>query len=110
MRILSSINKSRYDALTFKVQRRLPRVTLQAHYTLAGAFAYGGSIAARGAAPIPQDAFEPFAEGEWGPTGTDERHRARGDGRVRDAVRHPAVAGVPGGDGAALQPDRRAAT
>ena len=28
-----------------------------------------------GAAPIPQDAFEPFAEGEWGPTGTYERHR-----------------------------------
>ena len=57
------------------MQRRLPRATLQAHYTLAGAFAYGGSIAARGAAPIPQDAFDPFAEGEWGPTGTDERHR-----------------------------------
>jgi hypothetical protein len=76
VRILGSINKSEYNALTFKVQRRLPRVTLQAHYTLAGAFAYGGSIAARGAAPIPQDAFEPFAEDEWGPTGTDERHRA----------------------------------
>jgi hypothetical protein len=75
VRILSSINRSEYNALTFKVQRRMPRVTLQAHYTLAGAFAYGGSIAARGAAPIPQDAFEPFAEGEWGPTGTDERHR-----------------------------------
>jgi hypothetical protein len=75
VRILGSINKSEYNALTFKVQRRMPRVTLQAHYTLAGAFAYGGSIAARGAAPIPQDAFEPFAEGEWGPTGTDERHR-----------------------------------
>ena len=76
VRILGSINKSEYNALTFKVQRRMPRVTLQAHYTLAGAFAYGGSIAARGAAPIPQDAFEPFAEDEWGPTGTDERHRA----------------------------------
>ena len=75
MRILSSINKSRYDALTFKVQRRMPRMTLQAHYTLAGAFAYGGSIAARGAAPIPQDAFDPFNESEWGPTATDERHR-----------------------------------
>ena len=75
VRILGSINKSRYDALTFKVLRRLPRATLQAHYTLAGAFAYGGSIAARGAAPIPQNAFEPFADGEWGPTGVDERHR-----------------------------------
>ncbi len=75
VRILSSINKSQYDALTFRMQRRLARVTLQAHYTLAKAYAYGGSIAARGAAPIPQDAFDPFAEGEWGPTLYDERHR-----------------------------------
>jgi hypothetical protein len=75
VRIYSSINKSEYDALTFKVQRRLPRTTLQAHYTLARAYAYGGSIAARGGAPVPQDAFEPFADGEWGPTATDERHR-----------------------------------
>ena len=75
VRILSSINKSEYNALTVKMQRRMPRVTLQAHYTLAGAFAYGGSTAARGAAPIPQDAFEPFADDEWGPTLYDERHR-----------------------------------
>ena len=74
--IYKSINKSRYDALTFKVQRRLPRATLQAHYTLAGAYAYGGSIAARGGAPVPQDNFDPFNESEWGPTGNDERHRA----------------------------------
>jgi len=75
VRILSSNNRSQYDALTFKVQRRLPRANLQAHYTIAKAFAYGGSIAARGSAPIPQDAFDPFAESEWGPTATDERHR-----------------------------------
>jgi hypothetical protein len=75
VRILGSINKSRYDALTFRVQRRMPRATLQAHYTLAGAFAYGGSIGARGAAPLPVIADQPFAEGEWGPTTTDERHR-----------------------------------
>jgi len=73
--IYSSINKSRYTAMTVKLQRRLPRATLQAHYTLAHAFAYGGSIAARGGAPAPQDAFAPFADGEWGPTATDERHR-----------------------------------
>jgi hypothetical protein len=75
VRILSSINKSQYDALTFKAQRRLARVTLQAHYTLARAYAYGGSSGARGAAPLPMDAFEPFAEDEWGPTNYDERHR-----------------------------------
>ncbi len=73
--IYESINKSQYDALTFKVQRRLPRTTLQAHYTIARANAYGGSTGARGGAPQPQDAFEPFADGEWGPTGNDERHR-----------------------------------
>jgi hypothetical protein len=73
--IYESINKSQYDALTFKIQRRLPRTTLQAHYTIARANAYGGSTGARGGAPAPQDAFEPFAEGEWGPTLNDERHR-----------------------------------
>ena len=75
VRILSSTNKSRYDAMTIKVQRRLRRATLQAHYTLAGAYAYGGSTAARGAAPLAQDAFAPLARGEWGPTLSDERHR-----------------------------------
>jgi hypothetical protein len=30
---------------------------------------------ARGGAPAPQDAFAPLADGEWGPTGSDERHR-----------------------------------
>jgi hypothetical protein len=75
VRILSSMNKSRYDAMTIKLQRRLARATLQAHYTLAGAYAYGGSTAARGSAPLAQDAFAPLARGEWGPTLSDERHR-----------------------------------
>jgi hypothetical protein len=74
--IYKSMNESQYDALTFKVMRRMPRVTLQAHYTLAGAFAYGGSIAARGGVGVPVDNFDPFNESEWGPTGNDERHRA----------------------------------
>ena len=74
--IYKSMNKSEYNALTFKVMRRMPRVTLQAHYTLAGAFAYGGSIAARGGVGVPVDNFDPFNESEWGPTGNDERHRA----------------------------------
>ena len=74
--IYKSMNKSEYNALTFKVMRRMPRVTLQAHYTLAGAYAYGGSIAARGGVGVPVDNFDPFNESEWGPTGNDERHRA----------------------------------
>ena len=40
---VASINKSQYDAMTFRVQRRVAGATLQAHYTLAGAYAYGGS-------------------------------------------------------------------
>jgi len=73
--IRSSINKSRYDALTFRFQRRFPRATFQAHYTLAGAYAYGGSTGNRSGGAAPQDAFAPLAPGEWGPTVTDERHR-----------------------------------
>ena len=75
MNVKSSISRSRYDALTVKFQRRLPRATLQAHYTIASAYAFGGSTGARGGAGAPQDAFAPLAPGEWGPTGTDERHR-----------------------------------
>ena len=67
VRILSSINRSEYNALTFKVQRRLPRVTLQAHYTLAGRTVLC-STAARGPRLFLRNAFEPFAETKMGPT------------------------------------------
>jgi hypothetical protein len=73
--ILVTNNESRYDALTVQFQRRVQRVTIQAHYTLAGAYAYGGSTGARSGAAVAQDQFDQFAEGEWGPTGNDERHR-----------------------------------
>ena len=73
--ILSPINKSRYDALTFLFQRRLPRATLQAHYTVAGAYSYGGSTGNRSGAGRPQVWDQPFADSEWGPNGPDERHR-----------------------------------
>jgi hypothetical protein len=73
--IYNSINKSRYDALTLMLQRRFPHATFQAHYTLAGAFAYGGSTGARAGAPSPMVYNQPFGPGEWGPTANDERHR-----------------------------------
>jgi hypothetical protein len=81
--LLSAINKTRYDALTFLFQRRLPRATLQAHYTLAGSFSYGGMTgnfsgagnAPGGGATRPQQWDQPFAKSEWGPNGPDERHR-----------------------------------
>ena len=73
--ILTSTNSSRYDGMTIQFQRRHSRATIQAHYTLSGAYAYGGVIAGRGGAPLPQDNLDPFAEGEWGPTTTNETHR-----------------------------------
>jgi Carboxypeptidase regulatory-like domain/TonB dependent receptor len=73
--ILSSVNKSRYNALTFLFQRRLPRATLQAHYTFAHAYAYGGSTGNRSGSSQPMVWNQPFGPGEWGPTGADERHR-----------------------------------
>ena len=74
--VLSAINKTRYDALTFLLQRRMPRATLQAHYTLAGSFSYGGTtgnFTGFGGRPMTWD--QPFADSEWGPNGPDERHR-----------------------------------
>ena len=73
--VRAGINKSRYDALTFRVQRRFPKATLQAHYTLAGAFSYGGSTGNRSGAGLAQDYDKPFADSEWAPNGPDERHR-----------------------------------
>lgn len=78
--VKSSIGESEVDMLTFKFQRRLPRVTFSAHYTLARAYAFGGSIAARGGTGLPQDSFDPLADGEWGPTPQDERHRVVASG------------------------------
>jgi hypothetical protein len=74
-RILAAINKSRYDGLTFMFQRRLPRATLQAHYTLAGAYSYGGSTGNRSGAGLAQTWDRPLDRSEWGPNGPDERHR-----------------------------------
>jgi len=73
--VLSSINKSKYNALTFLFQRRMPRATLQAHYTFAHAYAYGGSTGNRSGSNQAMVWDQPFAASEWGPTGADERHR-----------------------------------
>ena len=75
VQVKTSIGESEVNQLTFKFQRRLARATVQAHYTLASAYAYGGSWAARGGSALPQNSFDPLADGEWGPTGQDERHR-----------------------------------
>jgi hypothetical protein len=72
-------NRSRDDEAIFHYERRSGKVTLQATYTLAWAYGYGGSIGAIGGGgtptpqPVNQDKF--FGPGEWGPAITDERHR-----------------------------------
>ena len=73
--ILSSISRSEYDALTVRVQRRVAGATMQAHYTLARAYAFGGSTGARAGSAVAQDQSDQLAAGEWGPVGNDERHR-----------------------------------
>ena len=73
--VLASISKSQYDAVTVRVQRRVAGATLQAHYTLARAEAYGGSTGARAGSAVAQDQSAQLAPGEWGPVGNDERHR-----------------------------------
>ena len=75
VRILAGINKSRYDALTIQFRRRMPRMTVNAHYTLAGSYSYGASTGNRSGAGLAQDWDKPFADSEWGPNGPDERHR-----------------------------------
>ena len=81
--ILTTDNKSRYDALTVLVpapdaacdaSRRTTRV--------AGAYAYGGSDRATARAPRSRRISSISSpKGEWGPTGNDETSPRRGDGR-----------------------------
>jgi hypothetical protein len=73
--IVAGNNRSRYDALTLRLQGRFPRATYQAHYTLARAYSFGGSTGNRSGAGLAQDQFDVFNPSEWGPNGPDERHR-----------------------------------
>jgi hypothetical protein len=72
-------NRSRYDEIVFNYQRRAGKITLNASYTAAWAYGYGGSIGActicaiQTPQPVNQDKF--FGPGEWGPANTDQRHR-----------------------------------
>ena len=81
--IMAPVNEAEYNALTFLVQRRTPRATLQAHYTLASSYSYGGIVGnftgggagAGGGSSRPMVWDQPRGPGEWGPNQTDERHR-----------------------------------
>ena len=79
VKLITTANKSQYDELIVRLERRERRVTLQASYTLSRAYAYGGitsGLATAGTSVFePQNADQFFGPGEWGPTNTDERHR-----------------------------------
>ena len=109
-RILAAINKSRYDGLTFMFQRRLPRATLQAHYTLAR------RVLLR---RLDRQPVGRWAGADLGQAarpervGTERSGRAaplRRDRRVRRRLRHPALARPAAGERAAVQPARPART
>src|SRR5207249_2736926 len=77
--VTGSYNRSRYDEAILHFEHRANRVTFQASYTLAWAYAYGGSIAniaqGGGVANQATNQDQPLGPGEWGPAYTDERHR-----------------------------------
>ena len=69
-------NRSRYDAMTIKLQGNMHRVNLTAHYTLATAKTWGCFIGelfdyVNGVC----DPLNAFAHGDYGPSGEDVRHR-----------------------------------
>jgi hypothetical protein len=68
-----STNRSRYDELAVKFERRGKRTTFQGSYILSRAYGYGGLAGDNNA--TAQDQNNLFAPSEWGPTGLDERHR-----------------------------------
>ncbi len=69
-------NRSRYDAMTIKLQGNMHLVNLTAHYTLATAKTWGCFIGelfdyVNGVC----DPLNAFAPGDYGPSGEDVRHR-----------------------------------
>lgn len=74
--MFSTTNSSRYDSWTTTVRGRLKNSLLSLSYVLASSRSWGGqptaSYSGNGIAIAPENQF---AEGEWGPTRLDERHR-----------------------------------
>jgi len=76
-RIVISRGKSKYDALVASVTHRGARLDLAASYTLARARSSGGvPLESLGLGAFIQDATEPFAPVQFGPTGSTPRHLA----------------------------------
>lgn len=73
IRVAQSTNRSRYDELAVKLERRARKATFQFSYTFSRSFAFGGLAADNNL--LAQDQDNMFGPGEWGPTQNDERHR-----------------------------------
>lgn len=68
-----SIGRSHYDGVNFSYRQRMWRhFSLNANYTLAWAYSYGGGGGSF--RNYPKSALDPFASYEWGPNPNDERH------------------------------------
>jgi hypothetical protein len=68
-----SIGRSHYDGFNLSYRQRMWRhFSLNANYTLAWAYSYGGGGGSF--RNYPKDPADPFAPWEWGPNPNDERH------------------------------------
>jgi outer membrane receptor protein involved in Fe transport len=77
-----SIGRSHYDGINFSYQQRMSHhVALNANYTLAWAYSYGGGGSSF--RNYPRLATDPFASYEWGPNPNDERHHVTISGIIQ---------------------------
>jgi Carboxypeptidase regulatory-like domain/TonB dependent receptor-like, beta-barrel len=68
-----SIGRSHYDGINFSYRQRMTHnFSLNANYTLAWAYSYGGGSGSF--RNYPKLSTYPFAPWEWGPNPNDERH------------------------------------
>jgi hypothetical protein len=74
--MIGTTNSSKFDSLTTTIKNRQPWGLMSLSYVLANSRSWGGqpvaSYSGNGIAVTPE---QQFADGEWGPTRIDERHR-----------------------------------
>jgi hypothetical protein len=81
--MIGTTNESEFDSWTTTLRGRMNRLSLSASYVLAKSEAWGGqptaSYSGNGIAVTPE---QQFADGEFGPTRHDDRHRIVGSGVI----------------------------
>jgi hypothetical protein len=81
--MIGTTNESEFDSWTTTLRGRMDRVSLSLSYVLANSRAWGGqptaSYSGNGIAVTPE---QQFADGEWGPTRHDDRHRIVASGVI----------------------------